>query len=569
MNGGSLNTLLRYVNTARYLKTGQIVSQLKRCVAASSPESLMSIAVPEYEGLNPPSMSPIPPKVAGMNRTDILNGVFSFQNKRLNIGSPPDWYFQNAPALWLYNLHYHDVLWLLDYPEAKAITSHWIQNYLPEKGKTGWDPYPVSIRIQNWAGLFFAKYQREIGEDIEFRNLLWKSICRQLHWLSRNLEYHLLANHLLENAIALSVCGHLFKGAPAQTWRRIGEAVLVRELTEQILPDGMHFERSPMYHLRMLHALMNLAIYLNGALKHNVLNVIGKMLRPAMEFTHPDGEIALLNDSAFNVYPESTVLRDAYANRFAEDKGELPDERERRCGVFMYPDTGYYGVNDSGGVYLIIDAAPIGPDYNPGHAHGDIFSFELSLNRSRFIVDSGVFDYDIGEMREFCRSTRAHNTVEIEQKDQCEFWGSFRVARRGYPRDVDADHTESSFSISGWHDGYERLRYRPRHFRSMTWDFTSQCLAIDDRIAAAKAVKAASRLHVTPDAGLLKETAREIIIHAPAGKIQISVSGDAQLSVEKSVFCPEFGKKEENMVVVIRGSGSNIFWQTLIRKLTS
>ena len=47
------------------------------------------------------------------------------------------------------------------------------------------------------------------------------------------------------------------------------------------------------------------------------------------------------------------------------------------------PDTGYYGARSADGHYVVCDAAPIGPDYNPGHAHGDLFSFELSLGGHR------------------------------------------------------------------------------------------------------------------------------------------------------------------------------------------
>ena len=103
--------------------------------------------------------------------------------------------------------------------------------------------------------------------------------------------------------------------------------------------------------------------------------------------------------------------------------------------MFALRDAGYYGARGSGH-YVVCDAAPIGPDYQPGHAHGDLLSFELSLAGRRVIVDAGVHGYDGDPLRAWCRSTRAHNTVEIDGEDQCEFWGTFRVARRARPRDV-------------------------------------------------------------------------------------------------------------------------------------
>src|SRR5262249_44187911 len=138
-------------------------------------------------------------------------------------------------------------------------------------------------------------------------------------------------------------------------------------------------------------------------------------------------------------------------------------------GAFALPEAGYFGTHDAGGHYLVCDAAPIGPDHLPGHAHGDIFSFELSLAGRRVVVDAGVFGSEADERRRFARSTRAHNTVEIDGEDQAEFWAAFRVARRGRPRDVVFRALPRGFRLEGWHDGYARLRGAPRHARRFAW----------------------------------------------------------------------------------------------------
>ncbi len=85
-----------------------------------------------------------------------------------------------------------------------------------------------------------------------------ESLALQLRWLRRRLEYHLLGNHLLCNGKAL-VFGRLyFEGPEADEWLRTGLAVVERELREQILDDGAHFERSPMYHLIVLEDLLDM-----------------------------------------------------------------------------------------------------------------------------------------------------------------------------------------------------------------------------------------------------------------------------------------------------------------------
>jgi hypothetical protein len=64
--------------------------------------------------------------------------------------------------------------------------------------------------------------------------------------LAGQLEYHLLGNHLFADAKALIFLGAFFAGAEAEAWLTHGLLILARELPEQVLADGGHFERSPM-----------------------------------------------------------------------------------------------------------------------------------------------------------------------------------------------------------------------------------------------------------------------------------------------------------------------------------
>lgn len=139
----------------------------------------------------------------------------------------------------------------------------------------------------------------------------------------------------------------------------------------------------------------------------------------------------------------------------------------------------------------------IGPDYLPGHAHGDTFSFELSLRGQRILVDSGVCDYLDSPMRRYVRSTRAHNTVEIEGVDQSVFWGAFRVAERALPHDVLWKADDAGFSLQAWHDGYMRLPQKARHERRFDWSHTGR-LVVYDQIKAQQPVSVIARLHLHP-----------------------------------------------------------------------
>ncbi|MFC1601332.1 heparinase II/III-family protein [Candidatus Sumerlaeota bacterium] len=201
--------------------------------------------------------------------------------------------------------------------------------------------------------------------------------------------------------------------------------------------------------------------------------------------------------------------------------------------------------------------APIGPDYIPGHAHGDIFSFELSLKGHRVITDSGVRDYQPGPMRDYCRSTKAHNTVEIEGQDQCEFWGTFRVARRGRPLDVAWRPSVRGFRLAGRHDGYRRLRGAPEHQRTFNWNKPDD-LAVTDEITSARHVTAISRLHLHPSCQVEDISKTHALISYPAGKFEIRFTGPGQLSQEESFYSPEFGVLEKRTALAFSAHGAKI-----------
>ena len=138
-----------------------------------------------------------------------------------------------------------------------------------------------------------------------------------------------------------------------------------------------------------------------------------------------------------------------------------------------------------------------------------------------------------------------------------EFWATFRVARRARPREVCWEPTEDGFRLSGWHDGYERLPGKPRHYRQFRW---RQCgaLVVKDRVSSARSVSVAARLHLHPDceiADLAPQTAR---IRAPGGDFYVAFAGRGRLEVEKSAYCPEFGVAIENQALVFRSAGTDV-----------
>jgi len=390
-----------------------------------------------------------------------------------------------------------------------------------------------------------GNHREETAATEGFGAALWRSIYVQAEWLSGHLELHLLGNHLFENAAALATCGSRFEGEAAERWRRIGIEILAAQLPEQVLSDGGHFERSPMYQLRIIYVLTALRNCGDEELHALVDAPLRRLLEASLTLSHPDGGIALLNDSAFGIYPEIQGLADWWSSVTGEPAKAVSPEN----GGFAFPDTGYFGARHENGHFLVCDAGPIGPDYLPGHAHGDMFSFELSLSGHRVVCDTGVFGYETDALRHYSRSTRAHNTVELAGQDQCEFWSAFRVARRGRPRDVVFERLEDGFRLTGWHDGYERLPGRPSHRREFQWS-EGGTLRVRDVVRGGRPLRAVSRLHLHPSCELVSIEDDVAEVRAPFGVFWVGFAGRGTLGVERSIYCPEFGVKIENRALV-------------------
>ena len=484
---------------------------------------------------------------------DLLGGNFCFLGRTEAVGWPPQWRIGKSGRLWEYNLHYFEYLWALEFDSAKTVVGDWIANHPLERRAAGWEPYPTSLRLMNWCAVFFARYAERTGADRAFLAELWRSIYLQAEWLLRHVETHLMGNHLLENAVALTFCGSCFGGEAAERWKRAGMRLLSEQIPEQVLADGCHFEQSPMYHLRAAYALTSLLNTGDAELAEQVREPLERMMSASLRLCHPDGQIALLGDSAFSVHNQPADLWDWWI-RVAGHNGV---EKRVDPEAFALPDSGYYGARHPNGHYLICDAGPMGPDYQMGHAHGDLFSFELSLRGHRVICDSGVHGYDGDPYRPYCRSTRAHNTVEIDGEDQCEFWATFRVARRARPREVCWESTEDGFRLSGWHDGYQRLPGKPRHYRQFTWHQRGALIVVD-RVSSARSVSAASRLHLHPDCKIVDLEPRAARIRARGGDFYVAFAGRGRLEVERSVYCPEFGVAIENQALVFSSAGADI-----------
>ncbi len=487
-----LRQLGRLWRTVRWLKPGQVLARLRFRLHRPTPDLRPA----------PPARAVTGAWVTPAQREASLLGAtqMSFLGDQHDLNAV-GWDHPALPLLWRYNQHYFDDLNAQAAPTRRAwqhsLVTRWVSENLPGKG-TAWAPYPVSLRLVNWIKWFLA------GEPPNAQ--LLHSMAVQARWLMQRLEWHLLGNHLFINAKALVFVGLFFEGEEAQGWLEQGLRIIEQELPEQFLTDGAQFERSPMYHrlaLEDLLDLLNLARALGGeragskAMK--ALNALVPELRRRSSLMlewldcmrHPNGALARFNDCAEGIAPETADI-ERYATALGVGRVLAPTPS---TGPQALQPSGYVRA-ERGAAVLLMDLAPIGPDYLPGHAHADTLSFELSVRGRELIVNRGTSVYGTGPRRQVERGTAAHSTVQLGTHDSSEVWAGFRVGRRARPGPIQIQ----DWQVQGSHDGYAHLPGQPQHQR--TWQLEAAGLQVHDQLiegnGQAHEAPAVARFHLAP-----------------------------------------------------------------------
>lgn len=482
-----------------------------------------------------------------------------FLNKEGNLSDRKCWNDTSKGKLWLYNLHYFDDLNAINASERegwhRALIQRWIAENPPTDGN-GWEPYPLSLRIVNW-----IKWAQQ-GHELESGWL--DSLSIQVRYLRKRLEYHLLGNHLFANAKALVFAGLYFSGDEADEWLTKGVSILVKEIPEQILDDGGHFELSPMYHSIILEDLLDLISLSRVYEDHDLLAqkvdswivTVQKMRTWLKIMCHPDGKISFFNDATFGVAPNLSEL-EAYAGRLRLEDTTEPEKDINRQSLRKLSESGYIKLEKKQAV-ILLDVARTGPDYLPGHAHADTLSFELSLFGQRIIVNSGISCYGDSDERLRQRGTAAHSTVEIDGENSSEVWNGFRVARRANPFWLTANETQDIIKVSCSHDGYSRLSGKPVHNR--VWEVTDLKLVVTDRIQG-QFTRAVARFYLHPDVTVKYDREKKVGTLALEDGNCVDWSVDkGEVSILKSTYHPGFGLNIPNQMIEVVFDGSEIMF---------
>jgi len=330
----------------------------------------------------------------------------------------------------------------------------------------------------------------------------------------------MLGNHLLEDSYAWFINAIYFNDK-----RMFSKAskLLLKELKEQILADGSHYEQSPMYHCILLDRLLDCYNFsfsnnrfgtVQTEFNENLAETAKRMLGHLQAIVYADSTIPMLNDSANGIAPTPRQLFD-YAERLGI---EWQPMALKECGYRKYSESG---------MEAVVDAGNITASYQPGHSHADTFNYELRINGKPVIADTGISTYDKTPRRQLERSTKAHNTVTVDNHDSSEVWGGFRVGKRAKVTIIE----ETEKRITASHNGFGHDATHTRTFQMDALGFT-----VSDHVAGNHYCK--SYLHFANGIEILRHDNDSITTNLA----KISIKGAKKVEIINGKISTEYNR---------------------------
>jgi hypothetical protein len=456
----------------------------------------------------------------------------------------------NKKIVWELNRHQHFftlgvAYWLTgDERFARTFASHlkrWMDENPPGMGVNWSSSLEVAFRSMSWIWAFhFFKDSSHLSPS------LFKQAQKFLYLQGRHIEkylskYYSPNTHLTGEALGLYYLGTQlpFLGR-AKHWRELGENILIEEISRQVLPDGVYFEQSSWYqrytvdiftHYILLRGLVGKPVYTGK------LAVLEQRLEKAFEFmqhlTQPDGRTPIIgDDDGGRLLPLTMAAPDDFRGSLAAgslifERGDLKfvggpasqevfwltgleglktynalPSTEPPASSASFPDGGYFvmrdGWNDTDN-FLAIDCGELG-SLSGAHGHADALSIELAIHGKTLLVDSGTFTYhDSRELRDYFRSTSAHNTLTLDGLSASEPGSAFNWKSMAEARNSQWISKDRFDFFEGSHSGYERLGDGAKHTRSILFAKGDYWI-MRDLVEGAGRHEYALNFHYSPDA---------------------------------------------------------------------
>jgi hypothetical protein len=442
----------------------------------------------------------------------------------------------DAKVVWEPNRHLHLVVLARAYRAsgerryAEALLAQmdsWLRQCPFGRGMNWQSPLELAIRLINWTwSMDLIRESGLLTGDAGARIL--SSVYLHAREIARRYSRGSSANnHLIGEATGVFVASRYFPGLdPTGRWRRESRDILRREILAQTFADGCTREQAIGYHLFVLQFLMIAAVVARATgedLGPDYAARLGRMLEflaalleggetlPAFGDAD-DGHVLDLGDGGLcprgllsaggsllgrgDLRAAAGGLREEARWLAGGDAGgafdrTLSGRPAAPLGSRGFADSGHYllqcgraGADDR--ISVFFDCGELGFGSIAAHGHADALSFVLRAYGLDVLVDPGTYDYfTFPRWRRYFRSTRAHNTLVADGKDQSEMRGPFLWGRRARARCLAFEPREEGGAVTAEHDGYAGLADPLVHRRHLELDGRLRVLTVRDEVEAA------------------------------------------------------------------------------------
>ena len=434
-----------------------------------------------------------------------------------------------------------------------AVALDWYAFHI-ERGQEAllsWKDMAVGRRASIVAYLVHAATSGELvtsDDEMQRLNGLWTVHFDRL----ADDRYFTMTNHGLAQIHGLMA---LCKVRPDDPKSRVGTAFAVDKfaalLKSQFDDEGMHREHSPGYHFFVLSTIRAMA----ASGWYTEFAEISERIRKAEEvapwLVMPDGRTIPVGDTDVTGPVRSMVP-------------QIPPDYEGKPWVRKF-DIGYGIVRSPWGVppanqYVLF---LMGSFHSHHHKHMDDLSVFWHDRGTDILIDPGKFSYTPGTWREYFLSTRAHNTVEIDDRNysrqnpdaygsalrlvETTSFGFVMEGRASHPR-VKTEHIRHIvFAPSKWLIVIDRLRSQRRHHYTQWFHFLPS-FALSVTGNGHEAVSDTVRTSIASAANVPIKS--EIASGVTAPRLQ----GWTSVGYNKEIACPTLG---------LSADGSNVDMATV------
>ncbi len=357
-------------------------------------------------------------------------------------------------VVWELNRHQHLVVLAQAYvltgrkefvTEIQKELESWFSSNHYLRGMNFTSALEVAFRALSWIWVFHLAGS---AMPVAFRHRLLGGIYRHGAYLEHNLSVYFSPNtHLLGEGVALHAIAKLFPKLPnTRRWLRRGVEIVDEALDKQVRDDGTHFEQSSYYHVYALDLFL-----FHYILAGKVPRKLEKMADYLDALMGPERNLPFLGDDdggrLFFAYGDRSQFGRATLATCAVLFGrsdwhvEIRDleeqaiwwlgdhplpERAREPVEFQFFEQAGIAVITEGELHVVADSGVFG-EGSGGHSHSDTLSFVMRLGGEEILIDPGTCTYVADpNLREWFRSTAAHNTIRIDSLNQATAVGPFR-----------------------------------------------------------------------------------------------------------------------------------------------